>query len=218
MNTRWMNLLWGIVLIVAGLLFLAQNLDAIPEVPPLVWVGVFGLACVLFAITYAISGPHQWGWLFPALISGGVALTILLTEAGVSSSLVGVPVLASIGVPFHTWAMTATRQPTAIPFARPMSTSRPRARSPSLGSSSPRANPRTVTVRVWVPALPLTPATMGKKAAKTATRAMVPSKRLRIVADASAVTRLSTSQGNRVRRAVGIGMSGGCSSSTPPNR
>ena len=82
MKVKNLNLVWGIALIVAGGLFLAQNLGIFPVLTSLVWVVFFaGLSLVFFAC-YFLAGLSQWGWLFPALISGALALTVGLGTAG----------------------------------------------------------------------------------------------------------------------------------------
>lgn len=100
MNPRNLNLIWGIALVAAGGLFLAQNLKLIQDVSPLVWILFFsGLSLVFFA-SYFMSGIKQWWWLLPAMVSGAIALTISLGEVGVTSSAMGAPILLSICVPF----------------------------------------------------------------------------------------------------------------------
>jgi hypothetical protein len=115
MKTRMMSLLWGVALIVAGGLFLAQNYGYLPVLSSTFWMVVFcGLSLAFFA-SYFVAGVRQWGWLFPATIFAALALTIALSMAGVHSSLVGAPVLASLSIPFlvayaldpraHRWAL-----------------------------------------------------------------------------------------------------------------
>ncbi len=101
MKPKTINLIWGLALIFAGGLFLAQNLGLLPNLSPQVWVIFFtGLSLVFFAC-YFLGGLGQWGWLFPALISGALALTIGLGAAGVSGSFVGAPILAAVAIPFY---------------------------------------------------------------------------------------------------------------------
>jgi hypothetical protein len=94
------NILWGLVFILGGGLFLMQNLGYTVQWTPQVWMGIFGGASLLFLASYFISGIQQWGWLFPASIFAGIALTIGLAESGMRSSAVGTPVLLSIAIPF----------------------------------------------------------------------------------------------------------------------
>jgi hypothetical protein len=100
MKARSINLVWGIILILAGGLFLAQNLGYLEELPLNAWVIIFSGLSLLFFATYFINGVKDWGWLFPAFIFAGVALTMSLTNAGVESDVLGVPVLIGVALPF----------------------------------------------------------------------------------------------------------------------
>lgn len=100
MKTKPTDLLWGLILILAGGLFLAQNLGYLDGFSAGVWVLIFAGASIVFFATYFLSGVSQWGWLFPACISAAIALTIQLSEMGVTNSTVGSPILLSIAVPF----------------------------------------------------------------------------------------------------------------------
>ena len=100
MKARTSNILWGLVLILGGGLFLAENLGYLDGLGALTWAGIFAAASLFFLAAYAINGLKQWGWLFPASISGGVALTIYMAETTSADAAVGAPVLISIGLPF----------------------------------------------------------------------------------------------------------------------
>lgn len=100
MKARSINLVWGLILILAGGLFLAQNLGYMEELPLSVWVFIFGGVSLLFFITYFINGVHAWGWLFPAFIFAGLAVTMALTNAGVSGDILGVPFMIGVALPF----------------------------------------------------------------------------------------------------------------------
>ena len=100
MKNTWLNVFWGILLILGGGLFLAQNLGYLEEFSATTWMYIFIGASVLFFGTYFVSGIQHWGWLFPACIFGGTAITMALGEAGVSSSAVGAPVIIGAGLPF----------------------------------------------------------------------------------------------------------------------
>jgi hypothetical protein len=100
MKTKIANIFWGLILILGGGLFLAQNLGYVVSMSPIFWMAVFAGLGVLFLVTYFLNGVQHWGWLFPASIFGATALTIGLSEAGVQSNLVAVPILLSVAIPF----------------------------------------------------------------------------------------------------------------------
>jgi hypothetical protein len=100
MKAKRMNLIWGIVLILAGGLFLVQNMGWFGEISPSIWTMIFAFISLLFFVTYFVSGLKEWGWLFPAFIFAGVSTTLLLATSGVDDPYVGAPVLIGVGLPF----------------------------------------------------------------------------------------------------------------------
>lgn len=100
MKTKPVNVIWGIALVIIGGLFLAYNLGVFGELPVNFWLFAFAGASVLFFITYLVNGTKDWGWLFPACIFGGLAITTWLALAGYDGSLLGVPVLLGVALPF----------------------------------------------------------------------------------------------------------------------
>ena len=100
MKSNWINYIWGVVLILAGGLFLVQNLGWLEFQSLSFWIVVFAVVSLLFFVTYFINGVSQWGWLFPACISAGIALTMLLANAGIEEGYIGAPVLLGVGLPF----------------------------------------------------------------------------------------------------------------------
>jgi phage shock protein PspC (stress-responsive transcriptional regulator) len=90
----------GFGLIVAGGLALLGNLGYADHVPAAVWAAVFAGLSLFSVVAYALSGVAQWGWLFPAGICGGVAVTLGLGTAGVRGAAVAAPVFAGLSVPF----------------------------------------------------------------------------------------------------------------------
>lgn len=100
MKVNRMNLIWGIVLILAGGLFLAQNLGWFGEISVSIWTMIFVFISLLFFVTYFVNGLTEWGWLFPACIFAGVATTLFMVTAGVDDPYIGAPVLIGVGLPF----------------------------------------------------------------------------------------------------------------------
>jgi hypothetical protein len=104
------NYIWGILLILAGALFLAQTLGYFDWLTTQAWVWICTGFSLAFLAAYFISGVGNWGWLFPALISGGIALSLTLMLGGVDGALIGVPILAGIGLPFLVAFLVDRRQ------------------------------------------------------------------------------------------------------------
>jgi hypothetical protein len=100
MKVKWTNLIWGLILIGAGALFLAQNLGYLDQLDLPVWMVVFAVISLLFFATYFINGVRHWGWLFPALIFAALALILWLQQQGIEAAWMGVPVLLAVALPF----------------------------------------------------------------------------------------------------------------------
>jgi hypothetical protein len=95
------GLFWGLLLIGAGAVALAQQLGYIDQfTDPQFWIWVFGLVSVVAVIEYALSGWKQWGWLFPAGVFGGLAITILLATNDVGTAAVATPLFIGLTIPF----------------------------------------------------------------------------------------------------------------------
>ncbi|MFN2133890.1 MAG: hypothetical protein ACK2VD_25440 [Anaerolineae bacterium] len=100
MKHKYLYLIWGLVLIVAGGVLLSQDYGAVWDWSSRVWMISFAALSTLSFASYLIEGVRQWGWLFPAGIGAALALIAGLGEAGITGTAVGVPVPASIAVPF----------------------------------------------------------------------------------------------------------------------
>lgn len=110
MKNQIVRLFWGGALIVIGVLALLTNFNFLQGLSAQFWIAAFLAGSLLFFVTYFLSGVREWGWLFPACILAGVAATLGLAEAGVRDSIVGAPVLASVGAPFVVAFILDTRQ------------------------------------------------------------------------------------------------------------
>lgn len=100
MKAKWINLIWGIILIAAGALFLAQNLGYLDQLELPVLMVVFTVVSLLFFVTYFINGLGNWGWLFPAFIFAALALVLWMQTQGIEDPWMGVPVLVAVALPF----------------------------------------------------------------------------------------------------------------------
>jgi hypothetical protein len=112
MKTLWTRLFWGLLLVAAGGLFMAQNLGFISvtaQATP-TWGYGFAIVAVLFLITYFVNGITHWGWLFPTFIFGSIAGLIFMSGAAFPGSLGASAILASVGLPFLVAFVTSPRK------------------------------------------------------------------------------------------------------------
>ena len=107
----------------------------------------------------------------------------------------------STGLPLVTQATSAATTPSTTPLPSPIAASLSSALRALAHDSSPSASPRTMTVSVWVAALPPMPATIGMKTASAVAWLIVPSNAATTDAATKAVTRLMPSHGRRLRSA-----------------
>lgn len=100
MNVNKSSLFWGVLLIGGGALALAEQFGYIENFSPTIWVLVFGVVSLFGFVSYALSGWKQWGWLFPAGVFGGLALTIALATNEVGTAAVASPLFIGLIIPF----------------------------------------------------------------------------------------------------------------------
>jgi hypothetical protein len=63
---------------------------------------VFAVISALCFIAYFVHGTRKWGWLFPALFSAAMAVTMEMSINGVEDSpIIGVLILFSLALPFY---------------------------------------------------------------------------------------------------------------------
>jgi hypothetical protein len=91
MKANRSSLFWGILLIAGGGLALAQQMGYLDQFPDSAWMWVFGFVSLVSFLSYALSGWKDWGWLFPAGVFGGLAVTIALATNNVDNAAVGSP-------------------------------------------------------------------------------------------------------------------------------
>ena len=100
MNGNKSGLFWGVLLVGVGLLALARQMGYIDQVPDTLWIWIFALVSLLALLSYGLSCWQQWGWLFPAGVFGGLAVTIALAINNVDSAAVGSPLFFGLLIPF----------------------------------------------------------------------------------------------------------------------
>jgi hypothetical protein len=101
MNINRSGLFWGLLLIAAGAVALGQQMGYIDQFSePRIWMAIFGLVSLLAFLNYGLSGWTQWGWLFPAGVFGGLAVTIALATNDVDTAAVASPLFVGLTLPF----------------------------------------------------------------------------------------------------------------------
>ncbi len=111
MKANIVKILWGIVLIGFGVLFLSDTLGYINLDLTGRQGGVISFAVLSggFFLSYLLEGIRKWGWLFPALLCAAAALIFgaLLESRG---ELVALPILLSVGIPFYVGYLVDRKQ------------------------------------------------------------------------------------------------------------
>ncbi|MBX3001616.1 MAG: hypothetical protein KF893_24045 [Caldilineaceae bacterium] len=104
-----LRLLWGGLLIIAGLLFLVQNLgwfDFLGFVPralwSLIWAGIFGAAGMAFLAGLVLTGRRNWWMAIPGFTLLGLSGTIVASDILPFIPFEGSIFLGSIGLGFLT--------------------------------------------------------------------------------------------------------------------
>lgn len=110
MNINRSSLFWGILLIGAGVLALGAQLGYIRDLTATSWTFVFAAISLIAFVSYAMSGWTEWGWLFPAGIFGGLALTITLAANDVGTAAVASPLFIGLLIPFAAAYLTNRAQ------------------------------------------------------------------------------------------------------------
>ena len=100
MKTKLDNILWGLLLILAGGLALAQQQGWIGILSTQFWMFTFGALSLIFFTRYFIAGIRHWGWLFPACIFAAVAGILYLSASGVREAWLATPIFIAITIPF----------------------------------------------------------------------------------------------------------------------
>ena len=103
MKTKFIKIIWGVILIFLGGVSLANqlgyiNIDPFIEQRAAIFFAIFSAA---FFLSYFLSGVRNWGWLFPALIFAALALTINPILANSESPIIAFPILFSLAIPFY---------------------------------------------------------------------------------------------------------------------
>ena len=103
MKSTIIKIIWGVILISLGGIFLANQLGYISFDPfnEQRAAFFFALLSAVFFLSYFLSGVRKWGWLFPALIFAALALTINPILEDRESPVITFPFMLSIAIPFY---------------------------------------------------------------------------------------------------------------------
>ena len=110
MNSKFDSLIWGLLLIVVGGLFMARNLGYDVDLTPTFWMSVCGTLSALSFIRYFAGDLKRWGRLFPASQFAAIAVMIGLSQADVQGSIVGTPLFIGFAIPFTVAVIVDYRQ------------------------------------------------------------------------------------------------------------
>jgi hypothetical protein len=101
MKVNRSGLFWGLLLIGAGAMALGQQMGYIDQFSdPQLWIWTFALISAIAIVEYVLSSFKQWGWLFPAGVFGGLAVTIALATNNVDTAAVATPLFVGLILPF----------------------------------------------------------------------------------------------------------------------
>lgn len=103
MKRNTSNIFWGLLLILAGAALLANRMNWVnfSLASTNTWVYIFAGLSLVLLLGYILNGLSKWDWLFPTLIFAAISLTIWLSDHAVTSSVLGMPILLSIALPFY---------------------------------------------------------------------------------------------------------------------
>lgn len=100
MKSKFDGLMWGLILIVAGGLFMAYNLGYEVDLTPAFWLGVCAVLSAVWFIRYFAGDRKRWGLLLPACQFAAIAVIIGLSQTEVTGSIIAAPLFIGFAIPF----------------------------------------------------------------------------------------------------------------------
>lgn len=96
------TVVWGVLLIGAGIFFLLQNMGWFGNLSDLVWTGLFGIGGLFFIYLFLSQREEQWWAAIPGFTLLGLAAVVFLDNFGPAfiEPLTGSVFLGSIGLGF----------------------------------------------------------------------------------------------------------------------
>lgn len=102
MNRRTIQIVFGAVVVAAGILLLLQATDLLP-VPSLLWTGLLTVAGIAFWFVFFTQRPSWWAAIPGAALLGAAVVTVMELDPARFGQWTEVPMLAALGVGF--WAV-----------------------------------------------------------------------------------------------------------------
>jgi hypothetical protein len=101
MKNKYDNIFWGILLILAAGLTLAQQQGLVGKFTPQFWALAFGGLSVVFFIRYLLAGLRFWGWLFPVSIFAALGGMVWLASSHqYPDAAIAAPFFGAMAIPF----------------------------------------------------------------------------------------------------------------------
>jgi hypothetical protein len=100
MIQKFSGLFWGVLLMVGGGIYLAQNQGYLTHVDPAVWITLYIGVSIISLVFYFLGGIQKWWMLLPAGIFGGLSILVILAANGVNHPAMASPLFLGIAVPF----------------------------------------------------------------------------------------------------------------------
>jgi hypothetical protein len=110
MKSKFDNLIWGLILIAAGGLFMARNLGYEIDVTPAMGMMFCAALSAVSFIRYFADDLKRWGRLLPACQFAAFTVMIGLSEADVPSSIIATPLFVGFAIPFAVALIADSRQ------------------------------------------------------------------------------------------------------------
>lgn len=116
MKSNFTTFFWGLVLILAGGVTLANEMGYLQNLTTQTWGFAFAAASALFFVAYFVNGINAWSWLFPACIFAGLSATVFISEISTAQRWIPTLVVGSVALPFlAAFALDRSRKWALIP-------------------------------------------------------------------------------------------------------
>jgi hypothetical protein len=100
MQNKFDGFMWGLILIAAGGLFMADNLGYDINLTPAFWMGACTVLSAAWFIRYFVGDRKRWGLLLPTCQFAAIAVMIGLSQTGITGSIIAAPLFIGFTIPF----------------------------------------------------------------------------------------------------------------------